>query len=282
MFFKGFICGIGIIIPGFSFSTIAILINIYDDLLFSINNIFKKPKESLKKLIPFFLGAICSSIVLFYPVNFALKTYPLLLIMFFTGLLIGGFIPLLKKVENKDLFITFICFIAFLLVESLINNFTVADLFINNFYNSISLIIVSLLCAFAALAPSLSITFILLSFGLYPQFIDLLSQCLIFNFNNLFNSNLLINLLILTLSFIGFLLIFSHVISYVLKKYNSKTLAFFIGASLSSLINTFLSPEINILPFKQNTNLCYYYSISIICLILGILIIVKIESKMKE
>lgn len=233
-------------------------------------------------LIPFTLGAICSSLVLFYPVNFALKTYPLWLILFFSGFLIGGFIPLLKKVKNKDLIITLITLIAFLSIKNLLNNLFVADLYYNNFNNSISLIIASLLCAFAAIAPSLSITFILLSFDLYSQFIVLLDDVIHFNFTNLFSSTLIINILTLAFSFICFLLIFCRLISFLLKKHKSKTIAFFIGASLASLINTFLSKEINILPFKQNTNLWYYYVVSIILLFLGIFIIVKIEAKLKE
>ena len=64
LFFKGLLVGLGKILPGVSGSLMAISMNVYEPLLSSISDIFKKPKESIKFLFPM-LSGIVLSIILF-------------------------------------------------------------------------------------------------------------------------------------------------------------------------------------------------------------------------
>lgn len=273
------LCGIGIIIPGFSFSSLALLINVYNDLLLAINNFFKTPKKSLKILLPFFLGAITSSVLLFFPINLLLKNYPLVLLMFFSGLLIGGFSSLMKKIKKQDFLFVILGFIFFFLLSNLINVKTEQNL--NSFSLSLIFIIffASLLSAFAALAPSLSITFILMNFGLYTPLMNIVENVLKFNFSNVWQINIILNLLSLVIFFIAFVFIFAHFISKILQKEESKTISFFLGSAYATLINVYLNSLININPINKNLNLWYYYAISVVFLLLGLLIILLLTKR---
>ena len=79
---KGFVFGIANIIPGVSGGTIALTMGIYEDLISSISNIFKKFKNSMAILIPFFIGAVLSIVLLSKIINFTLTKYPTPTIIF--------------------------------------------------------------------------------------------------------------------------------------------------------------------------------------------------------
>lgn len=279
LFLKGIICGIGIIIPGFSFSSLALLMNIYDDLLFAINNIFKEPKKSLKILMPFMLGTATACFILFYPLNYLLNTFPLVLIMFFSGLLIGGFLPLLKSIKAKDLLISLLSFIVFLALNYFLNGRANVDLSNLNLSLSITLLIVGMSCAFASLAPSLSITFILMTFGLYTPIMDFIDSILKMDIKVISNFNIWINLLSLGAFFVSFIFICAKFISFLIKKHQSKTLAFFLGSSYATLGSIFLNSSVKIIPVNKNFNLWYYYAVSVFFLLFGLILILKLEKK---
>ena len=63
-FFKGFIIGIGKIIPGVSGAMLAAIMGVYDKALYYICNFRKNIKESIKYLSPIAVG-ILLSIILF-------------------------------------------------------------------------------------------------------------------------------------------------------------------------------------------------------------------------
>lgn len=279
LFFKGLICGIGIIIPGFSFSSLALMIDIYDELLFSINNFFKNPKMSLKTLVPFFLGAIASCLILFYPINFLLNSYPLILIMFFSGLLIGGFISLFKRIKAKDFLISIMSFVIFFSLNYFFSGNYNVNLSEMKYSSTFIIFLTSICCAFASLAPSLSITFILINFGLYTSIVELIDSTLHLKFEKLLNLNIWINLFSLFIFFVSFVFIFARIISNLLNKHQSKTIAFFLGSSYATLWSAFFNSSININPFNKNINLWYYYAISVIFLILGLILVLRIENK---
>ena len=62
---KGFIIGIGKIIPGVSGSVLAITLGVYDKSVEYINNFKHNKKESLKYLLPLGIGIIISIIIFF-------------------------------------------------------------------------------------------------------------------------------------------------------------------------------------------------------------------------
>lgn len=65
-FILGIFLGLGVIIPGISGSTIAIIFGLYAQLLFAFGNILKKFKNCVRFLLPIFLGMIVGVAVGFY------------------------------------------------------------------------------------------------------------------------------------------------------------------------------------------------------------------------
>ena len=55
---RGAVMGIANIIPGVSGGTMAVSMGIYDRMIYAVNNIVKKFKESLKTLLPIVIGML--------------------------------------------------------------------------------------------------------------------------------------------------------------------------------------------------------------------------------
>jgi uncharacterized membrane protein len=90
LFIKGFIVGIGKIIPGVSGAMLALNFHLYEKLIDSITSFYKKPKENSIFLLTFGLGALISIIFFSNIILFLLINYRFITMMFFLGLITGG------------------------------------------------------------------------------------------------------------------------------------------------------------------------------------------------
>ena len=127
-FFKGFIIGIGKIIPGVSGAMLAISMGIYDKALNYISNFRENKKESIKYLFPISLGIILSIIFFSKIISISLNNFYLITMLFFVGLIIGGIPSITCKVKKQDYFIVIISFIIFFLLSiSNINNIYIVN-----------------------------------------------------------------------------------------------------------------------------------------------------------
>ena len=103
LFFKGLLVGLGKILPGVSGSLMAISMNVYEPLLSSISDIFKKPKESIKFLFPI-LSSIVLSIILFSKIlKILINKYYFSILLLFIGLIIGSIDFSFKEFKNKSI-----------------------------------------------------------------------------------------------------------------------------------------------------------------------------------
>jgi putative membrane protein len=99
---KGFVIGIAFIVPGVSGGTVALYLGLYDKLLKAIGDIFKNFKESLKLLVPVFLGAAISVIGLAWLLGLLIDKNSFVVLMLFIGLIIGGIPALLDQIAVKE------------------------------------------------------------------------------------------------------------------------------------------------------------------------------------
>ena len=97
----GAVCGTGMILPGVSGGTLAVLLNIYDDLIFAVNNLTKQFKQSFMFLLPFGLGLAGAFGAMFFPLKLAIEHFPLPTVMLFVGLMLGS-IPSLVQDSLKN------------------------------------------------------------------------------------------------------------------------------------------------------------------------------------
>lgn len=92
----GAIIGVADVIPGVSGGTMAVVLNIYDELIDAVGNFFKNWKKNVRFLIPFGIGAGLAIIIFGKLIKFLLENYPMQVNFFFLGLILGS-IPLISK-----------------------------------------------------------------------------------------------------------------------------------------------------------------------------------------
>lgn len=169
----GIIIGVSNIIPGVSGGTMAVILNVYDKLIFSISHIRYEFKKSSNFLLAIALGATAGIFIFSNIISYFLDDYYIVTNMFFIGVIIGS-IPMVYKKATNDKFkiyhimpfliTTFVMiFIAgYVPSQSDIN----VDIVINS-AEIIKLMIVSAVSGFCMIIPGISGSFIMLIFGTY-------------------------------------------------------------------------------------------------------------------
>lgn len=105
--FKGFIVGLGKIIPGVSGALLAISMGIYDDALKAISHFFKDFKKNITFLLPLGLGLVLAIIFFSNIIAYFINKHYFVTMLLFLGLIFGGVPSLLKtykdtKFHRKD------------------------------------------------------------------------------------------------------------------------------------------------------------------------------------
>ena len=264
--FKGFIIGIGKIIPGVSGAVLAILLGVYDKSIDYINSFNNKKKESIKYLLPLGIGIILAIVIFSKIITFTLNKYNFLTMSFFIGLIIGGIPPIIKKTEKKDNYLIVISFIVFFLIS--ITNINNTYIIKNNVIDIITILISGLLEAIGTVVPGISAAALLMITGTYNIIIEAIS-----NITNI--SSLISNLKIIIPFIIGLIIgiiITIKIIDYLFKKYHNKVYSFVSGILLSSI-------TLLIIQTLKNRFTLIELIIGIILLIIGILLSNKMEEK---
>jgi len=231
---KGIIIGIGKIIPGVSGSMLAISMGIYQRLVDSVNDFFKRPKESFNFLFKIAIGVLLSMVFFSNIILKCLNKYYLVTIFFFIGLIIGGFSDIKQNINKKYNYITVISFII-ITVLGLININNQVNIQ-NSLLNFLYFIFIGFIDAFTMVVPGISGTATLMMLGAYEKVIEL--------YSNIFNLYLLlenIKLLIPYILGIGIGIILTvKLINYLFKNYKEKTYSTILGFSLSTVALMFI------------------------------------------
>ncbi len=88
--FLGFAIGLAIIVPGISGAAVAILMKLYDKLIYSVSHIFSDFKKCIRFLFPILVGGVVGFIIGFFLVKLLLEIIPFSIIGLFAGLMIGA------------------------------------------------------------------------------------------------------------------------------------------------------------------------------------------------
>jgi len=226
---KSIIIGMFAIFPGVSGSALAISLDIYDKLFYSVKNIKDNYKYLLLVIIGLIIGVILGSNIIIY-----LSSFKNILYYIFIGLIIGS-IPSLTKKTNKVLYIPL--FLSFLL--SVITLVFCKNIFDSD-VNSIKMFLGGILFSFGKIFPGVSSSFFLIILGIYEEIIVIFSNpILIFN-NFLYYFPFIIGIII------G-LLIFIKLLNYLLSKKYDLLYSLLIGFILSSIISILPKFELTII-----------------------------------
>ena len=257
-FIKGMAIGIANAIPGVSGGTIAFVLGIYEKLTYSISSLpialikfrWKDVAESLKILIPVFLGAIISIFLFLNIINFSFANYPIPTKIFFVGLVLGSFPFVTKTVEKYDLKV----FFAFFLGASIMAIFVYFDINepeINktavesasssdfSFIYGVKLFFCGIAAAIAMVIPGISGSLLLLILGEYENISYFVS-------NITANFNYIYPLIFLGIGIVIGIFAISKLITILIQKYRTIVFGFVLGILIVSFLSlwpniTFLS-----------------------------------------
>jgi putative membrane protein len=233
LFLKGMGMGVANVIPGVSGGTIALITEIYEDLITSLKSFDRKAlslffslkiKEFVKYtnfyfLASIFLGSIVSVFTIASLFEYLFAEYPILIWAFFFGLILASIIFVGKRVESWNI-PSILALILGTIVAFSLSLATPATENANLFF----VFICGIIGISGMMLPGLSGSYILILLGNYK----LLMVTAITE----------LNIPLLTTFLLGSvfgLISFSHLLSWILKEYKNATLALLTGFILGSL-----------------------------------------------
>ncbi len=98
---QGIAVGVANIIPGVSGGTMMVAMGVYDKLIHAITHLKSEFKESLKLLVPIFVGVGIAIVALSRLFEFLLANYPIPTNFAFCGLIAGSLPFIFNKVKNR-------------------------------------------------------------------------------------------------------------------------------------------------------------------------------------
>ena len=248
-FIKGMAIGIANAIPGVSGGTIAFVLGIYEKLTYSISSLpialikfrWKDVAESLKILIPVFLGAIISIFLFLNIINFSFANYPIPTKIFFVGLVLGSFPFVTKTVEKYDLKV-FLAFFLGAFIMAIFVYFDINEPEINkvagesgsssdfSFIYGIKLFFCGIAAAIAMVIPGISGSLLLLILGEYENISYFVS-------NITANFNYIYPLIFLGIGIVIGIFAISKLITILIQKYRTIVFGFVLGILIVSFLS---------------------------------------------
>lgn len=261
--FYGIILGVSNVIPGVSAGTMAVVLNIYDELLGAVS----LKKEHLKKNLIFLatigIGAVVGILVFSNAITFLFEKYNMPTNFLFIGIIIGS-IPMVinharagEKIRSKN-WIPFIITFGVMIVMVLTNDAEANEVILReiNLGMSIWLIFAGAISAFSMIIPGISGSFIMLTLGVYTSVITAVSE---------FNFAILIPVVIGIL--IG-LILGIKIVKVLLSKYQQATYMAILGLVIGSVLVIYPGFTFNFTGF-----------FALICMCIGIMITYSFADK---
>ena len=215
LFIKGFIIGIGKIIPGVSGALLAINFKVYERAIEAVVNFFDDWKKNLLFITKLGSGIILSIVLCSNGIIYLLNNYRFITMMFFVGLICGGTYNYATGIKcNYSDVLFMILFIVMLFIISYGNIFNSYEI-THGFMDNVVFFIGGVIEVVSSIIPGISGTAIHLILGIYDSILMMISK--IFDFQYvIMNINLYISYGIgMMVSFI----ICMIGINYLLKRY---------------------------------------------------------------
>lgn len=273
LFIKGIVLGVAFVIPGVSGGTLAVLMGIYEELIEAASNFYKSIadfKKYIMYLLPIGLGVVFSVAVFAKLIKFGLDKAPIITILIFLGMIIGGIPALVRNVKGtktnlKDMtlmLVGLIIVISMLIFHKSNSNVVLTNMSIGGY---ITLFLVGAIAAVTMVVPGISGSFTLMLIGYYEPILNLVND--ITSFKNL-GPNLILIFIFMLGVFIGIIFI-SKIIEWCLKHYKRETYYAIIGFVLSSIISVIY--EVSKFPFNLT-----HLIIGIVLLVINTVLVYKV------
>lgn len=259
---KGIVLGTSFILPGVSGGVLSVVMGIYDKLIEAVSH-FYESWANFKKYFNFLfflgVGGIISVLILTNIIEFALNKIPVITILLFVGLIVGGVPQLFNKIKNEvsfgNILLMFIG-IGLLVIMSFTTGGAGNQVIDTSLISMIKMFGIGVLSSATIVIPGVSGSFLLMVIGYYEPLLRIVNE--ITSFTNLYN-----NIIVMIPLGIGLVLgaiLIARVIDFCLKKYPVKTYYVIIGFVIASIIEVFLS--------------VFEYSYTIPTIIIGLILMV--------
>lgn len=265
LFFKGMAMGAADVVPGVSGGTIAFISGIYQRLIEALKSfeptalqvLYRQGFKSFWQYVDgtflsiLFAGILTSVISLANVISYSLEEYPILVWSFFFGLVMASIIYIALQLKNwhwREICLLVLGAVIALAIASLKPTNLPAEWWMMMIAGSIAI------CAM--ILPGISGSFILLMMGMYSVFIDSLK-----NFEWLLLGSFAVGCVV---GLMGF----SHLLSWLLKRYENLMLALLTGFLIGSLktiwpwkevVETTIDRHGEVVPLIQKEVSPFYY-----------------------
>ena len=237
-FLKGLLVGCVNIIPGVSAGTIAVVTNVYDEIITALSLDFKFIKKNFFRLLALGLGVIAGIFLFSKVIKYLFNNYYRSTMNFFVGLVLGS-IPLLVKRARSlpedgkrwvKWLVAALCFglvLAYsLLISPKDSSIAITTLSVAQFFRILATLA---LCSVAMILPGLSGSLMMMFFGVYNTIITAIADV-----------NLLILLPIVLGTIIGVVL-GSFILKWLLSHFGKTTNYSIVALVISSLLGVYVA-----------------------------------------
>lgn len=182
MLLQGMVVGIANIIPGVSGGTMMVAMGLYDKLIHSITHLKSEFKESMKLLLPIFIGAGLAIVILSRLFEFLLEEYPIPTNFAFCGLIAGSLPFIFKKVKGSSPakpinWIPFLLFFAVVILMAVMGEGEgTANVLHVDLFQVIILFLVGVIAAATMVIPGVSGSMMLMLLGYYATILSYVNQ----------------------------------------------------------------------------------------------------------
>lgn len=238
---SGVLIGTGMVLPGVSGSVIAIMLGVYDQVVFTLNNSNLSFMKKIICLLPLSIGIILGILVFGKVLLYFYDSYSFVMMYIFTGLILGS-IPSLKdeiKRKNSNVLIRYtlvaMCISALIFVIPRFYKYKVSDNL--SFFN---LFLAGLLYIFGKVVPGISSSLFLMILGLYDRLLIFITNPLHISISGI------ITFFPFFLGIFTGLYFFLKLINLLLNKYFEKTYSSIIGFVCGSIFAIFPGVEFSL------------------------------------
>ena len=227
------------VIPGLSGGVIAVVLGIYDKMIYALNNLFINFKKNFVFLLVMTLGVAVGAIWFSNIIYVLYERYEVVTKLSFIGLILGGVPYLYKesKGDNKNYILMLSTFLFSFILWYLSNNLLNVNL--SNSNSIFSLFITGIVYSIGKIIPGISSSFLLIMIGKYEFVLRVIAHPITYAIKNL---PLVIPFLV---GLILGIIILLKIVSFMLNKYYSKVYSIIVGFVLGSLPAVIPSIEIN-------------------------------------
>ena len=228
----GLLIGICVILPGVSGGVIAVILGIYDKIIFAINNFKDNKKGNFIFLFKIFIGLVLGIIISSKILIYFFDKYHTEMSYLFIGLILGS-IPLLIKnyYEKTNIKLNYPILLSISIISIILSIVIKKDIVISGDENNVLLLFISgFIFAIGKVIPGVSSSVLLNLIGRYKLYLTIFSNPISYLYNNL------LNLIIIIIGFVIGLLLSLKLMSFLLKKYYSITYSIIIGFVIGSVM----------------------------------------------